>query len=338
MFRKVLMAVAATGMAVTPVHATQMPPLRPALVQRLALTCTAQGALEHGFGDVWTGPSQQVLDPEEGAHNRIEITRTARTQQIYDLSATISYERLPGTTLEDRYAAADALYASLETAIADNGRYENRREGQYGGWTWDVPGSDVTLSLTHNSRVAVTLTCNDHSLEVQHVNETLGNGRVTRPLKPVLELPPPVEAAGCHDPGQARAVTATFMTVAMQALDHGNAASRYSDHLADWWGQQLVDAGVWTKATQEAFVLRGARDPVVIRELRQQMPRAQAMLDAMMAYADADEAGDTGAACTAAVRGLDVIRAITASNETQRNSMLTRYRTEAARLGVTLED
>lgn len=338
MFRNMLLAVAATGMAATPVRAMQTPPLRPALVERLAMTCTAQGALGHEFGAVWTGPSQLGLDPEEVAHNRIEITRTARTQQIYDLSASISYERLPGTTLEDRYAAADALYAALETEIVEGGRYGNRREGQYGGWTWDVPGSDVTLSLTHNSRVAVTLTCNDRSLEVQHVNETLGNGRVTRPLKPVLELPPSVDRSACSDPEQARVVTTAFSTVGMQALDHGNAASRYSEHMADWWGQQLIDGGVWTEATRDAFALRAARDPVVTRELGQQMPRLRQMLDAIMTYAEADEAGDTAAACAAAIRGLDTIREITASNEVQWTRMLERYRAEAARLNFTLED
>lgn len=338
MLRTTLVAVSAlASVAAGPAHA-QIPPLQPALVQTLATACTAEAGFGRRFGEVWTGSSYADLPEAEPMPNRVEVTRTQRSQRVFRVAALVSYERLPGSAMEERYAAAQALYDAVGEAVVSEGRLLNPRDGEYGSIIWDVPDSKVTMELSYAGGVGMDVTCTDTGLEAEHVREAFGEGPAQRPLKPALALPQRAEPGSCDDPASAETVRKGYVGLAMEAMDYSAGASRYSEQMADWWGQQLVEAGAWSEAQKDAFALRAAHDPEIARELGEQLPRAQGILEVMMAFVEADDAGDAPAACAAAVEGLGIVYAIVDSNERQWARMHGRYRAEATRLGVTLQD
>lgn len=336
MFRLITASAAVLAMTAQPAFA-EAPKVERDLILSLAGACTAETAFGRSLGEVWTGNSTYRLANEAPLRSQVRLETTKRSQQIYDVTALVSFEQFdePIETLE---IWAYDLLTEIEAAVEEEGRLKQVESEDPDTLAWAAPDSDVVMELSMAGRVGVYVTCVDASLKALNLDEALGRTRVGKPTPPTLALPPRPAKGACADPTAAAALSGSFEDAAMAALDYGNAGSRYSEHLAEWIGQQLVDKGVWSEQRKSAFALSALEDPVIMAELEAQMPRAMTMMEAMMGFAEARDAGDEAAACAAALSGLGTVYDIVASNERQWARMHSRYAAEAARLGVTLDE
>lgn len=337
MHARLVSTISAAALAVSQPGWTQVPAPPAEIAGLLAGACSAETAFGEPYGKSWSGASRARMTGQEPLVVALEYRATARSQQLFEVTALASFEQVEAP-VEDLEVAATALLDAIDAAIVAGGRGAGQWSEEDESLTWALGDAGVQMELSMAGRVGVYVSCTDTVREALHFDEALGRTRVGRPTPPVLALPPRPEAGICATADGARLLNAGYADSAMVALDYGSSGSRYAEHLAEWYGQQMVDKGAWTEARKTAFVLATLEDPGIMGEFQQQMPRLEAMLTSLSDFVAAEDARDAAAACAAAVRGLNAIHDIVASNERQWTRMHDRYRTAAERAGVTLED
>ncbi len=309
-------------------------------VAALAAGCTAEGAYGFRFGDKITGSTHLGITEQWGVPVAVELDKTPRSEKLVSVLAIASYERDPGT-FETRSASAAKLFDRIEAAIAADDRFAKREvdEDDEDDVTYSLEDADGQTVVEFSIRlggVGVWMNCQNTALQQERIEEALGRTRVEKPDPPTLPLPPRPEPGVCADPVRRSEFVASFSEVSMAALEYSQAGSRYSEHLAQWKGQQLIDKGVWTKQRAEAFALSAIDDPVIGPEFQAQMQRLMPMLEHLMAFSEAQDSNPTQA-CAEALKTLDIVQAMTASNMRQWKRMHDLYDAEARRLKVTLD-
>ncbi|MGV8928819.1 MAG: hypothetical protein ACOH1E_03640 [Brevundimonas sp.] len=334
---RLVSTISAAALAVAHPGWTQVPTPPAELARTLAGACSADSAFGEPFGRSWTGATRARLSGQDPLVVALEYRATARSQQLFEVTALASFEQVEAP-VEDLQVAAMDLMDSIEAAIVADGRGEGQWSDDDEAMSWSLGETGVRLELSMAGRVGVYVTCIDPGLEALHFDEAQGRTRVGRPTPPTLALPPRPEPGLCADPEGVQSLNAGYVDSGMAALDYGSSGSRYAEHLAEWYGQQMVDKGAWTAARKAAFLAATLQDPAIMGEFGQQMPRLEIMLTAMADFVEAEDTHDAPAACAAAVKGLNAIHDIVASNERQWARMHDRYRVAADRAGITLEE
>lgn len=309
-------------------------------VEAMAGGCRADSAWGFKFGDKITGSTHLGVTEQWGVPVSVDLDKTPRSEKLVSVLAIASYERDPGT-FETRSASAAQLFEKIEAAIAADGRFTGREvsEDDENDVTYslqDAAGETVVEFSVRLGGVGVWMNCENTDLQQLRVDEALGRTRVDKPEPPTLPLPARPEPGVCADPARRDAFVASFSAASMKALEYSQAGSRYSEHLAQWKGQQLIDKGVWTKQRAEAFALTAISDPIIGPEFEAQMKRLMPMLEHLMAFSEAQDS-NPAMACAEALKTLDIVQAMTASNERQWKRMHDLYDAEARRLKVTLD-
>lgn len=318
-------------------HPTQsIEPPSAGLVRMLATACSGEGGFDHAFGAQLSGNTSQAIEADGGLIGRIDLETTRRSGQIYEISALLSYERYTALPIEERQAAAWELLDQVNLAIAEAGVLTDPVEDEDGDVTWTAPGSDVTVQIAMAGRVGIYVICTDASLKALNFDEALGRTRVERPIRPALALPPRPAADVCGTP-EGDTLVDGLETIGQSTLEYSQAGSNYSEHMAQWYGQQLIDAGVWTEARSSEFALSAIQVPAIAGEFSSQMERLNRFLGDLVGSVEARDVGDRSTACALALRTLNTVHDMHESNERQWAVMLERYQAEGRRLGVTLD-
>lgn len=334
----------ALAMASAPAAAAlEIPETSPAVIAAVARGCTPDTAFGFDFGQRYEGGRMRQLDPGMVPFNSVEVMATQRSKTLVGVDLW-GYHPDDSGTSDERRAAATVLLDQIDAAVEEAGLFGNRSWDEesetviYAGPVAD-PASDVRLQLSQLG-VSVIVGCADQSLRQLAMDEALGRTRVERPVRPALPPAVRIDVALCDEPVQAEAIFDSLEMGGDGAADivnNARSSQEYFEHLTQWYGQELMDRGVWTEQDRDAFLMSFLQDEVIMRGLEEQMGRLGPLLETMLQVGEMRDAGDSGGACRAAVGLIDLVEQIGRANEVQWARATALYRAEAAHLGVTLD-
>ncbi|HYC99523.1 hypothetical protein [Brevundimonas sp.] len=335
-----------TGLALTlaagPAPAlAQVPDTSPATIALIAKSCTPTSAFGFDIGQRYDGGRMRQLEAGLGPFGSAEVLATQRSKTLFGVDLW-GYHPDDAGTAEERRAGATLLLDQLDAAVEESGLFASR--------TWDEeaetilytepvsdPESKVQLELSQLG-VSVIASCADQSLRQLAFDEAFGRTRVDRPVRPDLPAPARVDAAECDDPVRAEARYDSFEAGGGADVANAMRASQeYFEHLTQWYGQELIDRGVWTEQDRDAFLMSFLEDEVIMQGLEEQMGRLTPLLETTMQIADMRDAGDSVGSCRGAASLILLLEEIGRANEVQWDRATALYNAEAARLGVTLD-
>lgn len=321
--------------------AAQVPEASPAVIEAIVNGCTPDQAFGFDIGQSYAGGRMRQFDARFAPFTSAEVIATQRSKTLFAVDLWGAHPDDAGT-VDERRAAATLLFEQLDGAIDDSGRF--------GARTWDEeretvvytepaadPDSAVRLELSQLG-VSVIVGCADESLRQLAYDEAFGRTRVERPVRPDPAAAIRLDPAECDDPVRAEAIYDSFEAGGgTDALNIVRGSQEYFEHLTQWYGQELMDRGVWTDADRDAFQLSFLEDEVILRGLEQQMGRLGPLLETTMRIAERRDAGDSVGSCRDAVSLVALVEEIGRANEAQWDRATALYKAEAARLGVTLD-
>lgn len=290
MFRTFVPGLAVIGLAVPPAHA-EIPPPPPATVAMIAGSCRPGQAFGFKLGEVHEESRFASVKAEHRPFRTLTVRTSPRSHRIIGVDLDAWDEEDAGT-LEEKTAAAVRLVEAVDTAVAAQGRFSERsydEENDTISWTTPDPegGEGGVRFDIGRLGVGVYLTCQDLAMEALAMDEMFGRVRVERPTRPNLGLPPRTDLADCADPAKADALlTAHEERGGDGMLDAVKSSQEYFEHLADWYGQQLMDAGVWDEDRKSAFLMGMLEDETLMRGFEQQVERLGPMMEGVMSYAE----------------------------------------------------
>lgn len=340
-------ALTALATAVVPVQASAqvsgpVPAFDPAAVARVANSCTAESAFGYRFAEASPGaPRQGDIPADWRPFDRLDLHRSDLTGRLWQAEA-IAFVQM-GNDDPDR----DTLLAvtdSLDKAVQASGRFRTRTADGYRVTYGDPVGpdgqpSDRDVELEIQPLLGlVWATCTDRGLEEEIGNEGAGGVRLaTRPVPPSERLAAPPTPAACNDPDEARRLVARFSLIG-DALRESGPDDGYFRRLSHWYGQQLIDAGVWDQDRKEAFAFDLLEDPELEREAKAQAEHLAPFIVASVTLDISKDDGDLQGACESAVRMIRASHDMTLASQGKWRRIEVLYRAEAERLGVTLKD
>lgn len=332
----------ALALAAGPMPAVaQVPDTSPAVIALIAKSCTPASAFGFDIGQPYAGGRMRQLEAGFEPFGHAEVLATQRSKTLFGVDLW-GYHPDDAGTAEERRAGATRLLDQLDAAVEESGLFASR--------TWDEetetvvyanpvsdPASKVRLELSQLG-VSVIAGCADESLRQLAFDEAFGRTRVERPVRPSLPAAVRFDPAGCDDPAQAEALYDSFEAGGgNDVLNMVRASQEYFEHLTQWYGQELMDRGVWTEADRDAFLMSFLEDEVIMQGLQEQMNRLAPLLETAMQTAEMRDAGDSVGSCRGAVSLINLIEEIGRTNEVQWDRATSLYKAEAARLGVTLD-
>ncbi len=332
----------AIGLVMEPAQTTEILPVSPDVVAMVAQGCRPDSAFGLKMNEPYRGERMRQLGATAAPFVSMEVVATSRSKTLVGVDLW-GYSADDAGTSEQRRAAAADLLEILDVAVEEAGLFAVREWDEEGetivySEPVDAPASKLRLELTRMG-VSVIVGCADEARRRLALDEALGRTRVERPVKPSLPEPAAPDPTDCDDPVRAEAAYDRFEAGGGHDLTNFiRASSEYFEHLTQWYGQELVDRGVWTEAQRNAFLLSFLEDPVISRGFREQMARLEPLLETTVEVAERRDAGDAVGACQAAIRLTDLISTIGSANDVQWGRVTALYRAEAARLGVTLEE
>lgn len=340
--KSLLTAGLALGLAVEPALAAELPPVAPAAIRLAVDGCTPDTIYGFALNEPYGGDRHLQLTDAAAPFNSAEVIATSRSKTLVGVDLWGAWPDDSGTVEERKEAAADLLDA-LSVAVDQSGRFAERAwdeetETMVYSHPVDAPDSGLQLELSQMG-VSVIVSCADESRRQLAMDEYLGRTRVERPTPPAALAPVRIDRAECDDPVRAEAIYDDFEAGGgADVLNLLRASTDYFEHLTQWYGQELMDKGVWTQDDRDAFQMSFLQDRTIMKGFEEQMGRLEPLLGLAMEVAEARDAGDSVGSCRAAVDLTDLIIEIGESNEAQWTRATTLYRAEARRLGVTLEE
>ncbi|RZJ00676.1 MAG: hypothetical protein EON90_06570 [Brevundimonas sp.] len=289
----------------------------------------------------YDGGRMLQLGPAAAPLRSMEVIATSRSKTLVGVELW-AYQPDDAGPLEARRAFADGLMATFDAAIVEAGLFtardwdEDKEAFVYSGPVSD-PDASVTLELAQMG-VSVIAGCADEGRRQLAFDEMLGRTRIERPREPRFPAPQRVSLADCDDPARAEEIYDTFeLGGGWDVMNIARAYQEYFEHLTQWYGQEMMDKGVWTQAQRDAFLIAFLRDRVILAGLEEQMARLSPLLSLTLGMADAREAGDSVGSCRAMVEMVDLVVQMDRTNRVQWARATSMYRAEAERLGVTLD-
>lgn len=335
-------AVTALALAVAPLSTlARAQAFDPAVIKRVADACTADAAFGYGFGEVTRNAPRQVSPPPDWApFDRFDVYRAEQSEGMWKVDAIA----FAGFGAQADRETLLALTNALDAAVTESGRFATRAADDYTVTFANLltdqgqrSGAAVQLEITALLGM-VWVTCSDADLEAEAQDEFFGRGRIAeRPVPPLAPLSSRPTEETCIDPESRRALANRFAGVMGGLSDLGSPGERYFSQLARWYGQELVDAGVWDEDDRFNFALAILDDPLISHELEAQMGRLEPYMLAAASFQAAESARDEAAACRAGVQMLQVGHDMTLSNERQWRRAQVLYEAEGERLGVELK-
>lgn len=332
------LALAASPVAVA---AQDLPDINPAMVQLIAEGCRPGEMFTIDSTQPYAGGRHRQLGAAAAPFRTLDVNTTSRSGTVISVDLW-AYQADDAGDVEARKAFATGLFDVFDAAVFEAGMFNERvwdEEGEAVIYSSPVsdPASPVVMELSQLG-VSFIASCGDRSRETLAMDEILGRTRVERPVRPVLPTPQQVALTECDDPVRAEAIYDDFETGGgSDILNLATASSAYFEHLAQWYGQELMDRGVWTQQKRDAFRMSFMNDRIIAPELERQLARLQPLLSLTMEVAERREATDPVGSCKAVVRLFDLIGEMSRSNETQWDRATSLYRAEATRLGVALD-
>lgn len=332
----------ALALAMGPVPAAAQIPETPAtVIAAIAEGCTPSSAFGFDIGQPYQGGRRQQLDAGMEPFGSAEVLATQRSKTLFGVDLW-GYHADDAGTAEERRAGATRLLDQLDAAVDGSGLFASR--------TWDEenetivyaepvsdPASKVRLELSQMG-VSVIAGCADESLRQLAWDEAFGRTRVDRPVRPALAPPVRVDPAQCDDPVMAEALYDSFEAGGgTDVMNAARGSQEYFEHLTQWYGQVLMDRGVWTERDRDAFLMSFLEDEVIMQGLEGQMARLTRLLESTMQIAEMRDAGDSVGSCREAVSLINMVEEIGRANEVQWDRATALYKAEATRLGVTLD-
>lgn len=331
----------ALGMAVTPVGAAEIPDASPEVIALIAQGCSPDSAFGFDFAQPYDGPRMKQLNSTASPFNSAEAMATSRSKRLIGVDLW-GYHPDDAGTVEERKAGATRLLDQLDAAAQESGLFGSR--------TWDAetetivyagpvsePTSSVRLELSQMG-VSVIAGCADESVRQLAFDEAFGRTRVERPVRPAPVPVVRIDPNECDDPVRAEAIYDSFEGGGgYEIMNIVRGSQEYFEHLTQWYGQELIDRGVWTEGDRDAFLMSFLEDEVIMTGLEEQMERLTPLLETTMRIAEARDVGDSVGSCQGAVSLVNLVEEIGRANEVQWDRATSLYRAEAARLGVTLD-
>ena len=341
--KTVLAAGLSLALAVGPVVATaqDLPDVNPAMVQLVAEGCVPGEMFTIDSTRPFEGGRRRQLGAAAAPFQTLEVTATSRSNTVISVDLW-AYQADDTGDFEARKAYASGLFDVFDAGVFEAGLFTDRvwdedREAVVYSRPVSDPQSALVMELSQLG-VSFIVSCGDRSREGLAMDEFMGRTRVERPVRPVLPTPQRIALTECDDPVRAEAIYDDFETGGgSDVLNLATASSAYFEHLAQWYGQELIDKGVWTQQKRDTFRMAFMNDRIIARELEQQLARLQPLLGLTMEVAERREASDAVGSCKAIVRLFDLIGEMGQYNETQWDRATSLYRAEATRLGVTLD-
>jgi len=325
--------------------AAQIPDTPPAVIAAIIGGCTPESAFGFGsgLGRRYEGGRMRQLGLDLAPFTRAEVMATQRSKTLFGVDLW-GYHPDDAGTSEARRTGAALLLEQLDAAAEDS--------GLFGARTWDdetetviysgpvaEPASGVRLELSQLG-VSVIVSCADESLRQLAFDEAFGRTRVERPERPALPSAARIDPARCDDPAGAEALYDGFEAGGGDAADVMNmvrSSQEYFEHLTQWYGQELMDRGVWTEQDRDAFLMSFLQDEVIMKGLEEQLGRLGPLLETTLEIGEMRDAGDSVGSCRAAAGLVNLVEEIGRANEVQWARATALYKAEAARLGITLD-
>lgn len=313
-----------------------------AMIRSVVNGCRPDSAFGFKMHEPYDGGRMMQLKETAAPFNSIEVIATVRSKTLVGVDLWGALPEDSGT-VDERWEAATVLLEEIDAAVEESGRFTDR--------TWDednetivysrpvaAPESTVRMELSQLG-VSVIVSCADETRRQLALDEYLGRTRVDRPVRPVLPTPVHAALAECDDPDRAEAIFDAFEAGGgYDVMNVARASNDYFEHLTQWYGQELMDKGVWTEEQRDAFQLSFLEDEIIMGGLEQQMARLGPLMELPMQMIERREAGDAIGSCRAVIGMVELVADMGRTNEAQWNRATSLYLAEAARLGVTLEE
>jgi hypothetical protein len=305
--------------------------------EQVAAYCTAEGGFGQRFGaeSVSGSAGQRMMNstfvtPQTPypPFGELEVVFTHLSQRIHTINASARFAN--EAAAQDAF---DVLDEALSRRFAFSGDNEIGDGVAYYSVDPDTSGGySVELVLLERE---IQLICIDRTLRQQTMDEFLGRATVAqRPEPPRLALPAEPAANVCTTEETRSAFLADFEPRLDEIMQYGAASGRYSETLANWKNQQMIQRGLWTEAESQNFALRLLEDPQFMRHFQSNMGGVLAMMTAAQAM---ENAGDDTGRCAAGVRILRTARGVVTGAEAHWSYLDERYDAEARRRGGTLD-
>lgn len=323
--------------------AARIPDTPAAVIDSIVKGCTPDSAFGFDIGQPYEGGRMRQPGADLAPFGSAEVLATQRSKTLFGVDLW-GYHPDDAGTVEARRAGASRLLGQLDAAAEEAGLFGKR--------TWDEeseaviyaepvadPASGVRLELSQLG-VSVIVSCTDESLRRLAFDEAFGRTRVDRPVRPALPAAARIDPAGCNDPLQAEALFDSIESGGgggAEVMNLARSSQEYFEHLTQWYGQELMDRGVWTEQDRDAFLMSFLQDEVIMRGLEEQLGRLGPLMETTLRIGEMRDAGDSVGSCRAAAALINLVEEIGRANEVQWDRAAALYRDEAARLGVTLD-
>ena len=340
--KNILIVSTIAGLIGQPIGSPRAQEVAPSAIVGLANGCRPEAAFGFSMTDPYNGGRNLQLRDTAAPFRTMEVIATARSKKLVSVDVW-AYAPDDAGTVEQRREGATHLLDELDTLVEASGRFENRRfddetETIIYSVPVEAPESQLQMGLSQLG-VSVIVSCADEGRRQLAMDELLGRTRVDRPVKPILPTPARSNIQDCADPVRAEEIYDNFeLGGSFDVMNVARSFQDYSEHLAQWHGQILMDKGVWTQADRDAFQISMLDDQAILRGLERQLSRVQSMLELTLEIPGRREAGDAVGSCRAVVGLVDLLADMDRENEAQWALSTARYQAEASRLGVTLDE
>ncbi|MGV9010642.1 hypothetical protein [Brevundimonas sp.] len=330
------------GLIAQPFGSFRAQDVGPSAIVGVANGCRPEAAFGFSMDDPYNGGRNLQLRETAAPFRTIEVIATARSKKLVSVDLW-AYASDDAGTVEQRREGATQQLDELDTLVESSGRFANRRlddetETVIYSVPAEAPKSQLQMGLSKLG-VSVIVSCFDEGRRQPAMDEFLGRTRVERPVKPMLPTPVRSNIEDCADPVRAEEIYDNFeLGGSYDVMNVARSFQEYSEHLAQWHGQILMDKGVWSQADRDAFQISMLDDQAILRGFERQLSRVQSMLELTLEIPEKREAGDAVGSCRAVVGLIDLLADMDRENEAQWALSTARYQAEASRLGVTLEE
>lgn len=323
--------------------AAQIPDTPPAVIEAIATGCTPDSAFGFPLGQRYEGGRMRQLGVDLAPFTSAEVMATQRSKTLFGVDLW-GYHPDDAGTSEERRTGAALLLEQLDAAAEASGLFGSR--------TWDDesgtvvyarpvadPASGVQLQLSQLG-VSVIVGCADEALRQLAFDEAFGRTRVERPEPPAPPAVARIDPARCDDPARAEALYDAFEAGGgdgPEIMNMVRSSQEYFEHLTQWYGQELMDRGVWTQEDRDAFLMSFLQDEVIMTGLEAQIGRLGPLLETTLRIGEMRDAGDSVGSCRAAAGLINLVEEIGRANEVQWDRATALYKAEAGRLGVTFD-
>lgn len=299
------------------------------------VACSASGGFGYSFGaaletvaetSYLTTNSRSVPVPDRPSGVKdIELVFTHRGRLLHTVHAGLAPPE--GIDIASHYSTLVSQAAQMEGVKRKPEKGESDEavfESSDGRWTAKVArqGNELVVS------------CSDTALQRQTLAEFLGKVPVSeKPVAPKLAVPPLPALDACARPEDRQGLIADFERRMRESAEFADAGNRYAETLAQWKGEQLVQAGTWTKEKADRFQLELATRPEWLAHLQMGFEELTAQFTSLESFGNAQKEANEERQCAAAVDAIVSMQRLTSRVLAHWDFVIRAYDEASARAG-----